>query len=84
MGYKVAKSFYQDDVIQAYEEAEQARLDDEEYIAELERRYLDATQQVRVETREVIKEIPKYINTDCGLTDDGLRHINAFITGKNQ
>lgn len=83
IGYKVAKSFYQDDVIKAYEEAEQIRLDDEQYIAELERRYLEATQQVRVETREIIKKVPEYITTDCSLTDDGLRNINAFITGKN-
>lgn len=84
VGYKVASSFYKDDLIKAYEEAEAMRIEDEEYIAELERRYLEATQKVRIETREIIKKVPEYITPDCRLTDDGVRDLNAFITGKNR
>lgn len=83
-GYRFTKSFYQDEVIKAYEEAEQARLEDEEWNAEVERRYLEATQQVRVETREIIKKASGYIGDGCRLNDDGLRDINAFITSQNQ
>jgi len=39
-----------------------------------------ANNEVRVITKEVIKEVPTYINnSSCGLTDPGLRDYNSKL-----
>ena len=84
-GWKAKSLFVDSAEVKALKRAEEKRLEQEEIIAELERKYLDEQQKRKVIYRDKIKEVVKYVDNDtCTVTDDGLRLINEALTGPSQ
>lgn len=80
VGFKFAKSIYQDDIVKAYEQAEKTRKRQEKEIALLERKYLTEKEKIKVVYRDKVKQVVKFVDrNNCTVTDDGLQFINDAL-----
>lgn len=59
--------------------AESMKKLDEEH-RKREQELIAKNKKTRVQVREVVREVPKYITTDgCNIDDDGLQHIRTYV-----
>lgn len=83
-GWKVADWKNKGELLRMMEAAEELRIENEEWNAELERRYLEATQELRVITRDIVKEIPVHIPAGQCFDPAGVRFINDSIKRQSE